>query len=94
MKNKIILGFLLTSTILMASCASIQSTDARIFGNKMYYDSDYFDTAIINLHNEVVTIEVESWTDFEDGEQLQIKAKDGTVYLTSSYNCTLIQHSK
>ena len=78
---------------LIISCAST-STSQAWGGNKMYYDSNYFDTAIIDLHNEIITIEIASWTDFEDGEQLQIKAKDGTVYLTSSYNCTLIQHKK
>lgn len=77
MKNRIVLGFIAAATVLIVSCAS---------------DSNYFDTAIIDLHNEVITVEIESWTDFEDGE-LQIKAKDGTVYLTNSYSCTLIQHN-
>ena len=94
MKNKIVLGFMAAATVLIVSCASTSASSAsRPWQNKMYYDSNYFDTAIIDLHNEVITVEVESWTDFEDGEQLQIKAKDGTVYLTSSYNCTLIQHN-
>lgn len=60
--------------------------------NKQLFDFNYsFDTAIIDLHNEVITVNVAQWTDCEDGEQLQITADDGTVYLTSSYNCTLIR---
>jgi hypothetical protein len=49
-----------------------------------------FDYAIINLGGEYKKIAISSWTDYE-GEQLQIKDKHGNVYLTSSYNCTLIK---
>lgn len=52
-----------------------------------------FDVAIIKMPNgEVKEIDIEKWTDY-DGEQIQITAKDGTVYLTSSYNCILIKKS-
>ena len=51
-----------------------------------------FDRAIIELANgEVVEVEIDSWKDYDDGEQLQIVAKDGTVYLTSSFRCDLIR---
>lgn len=62
--------------------------------NQAIFDSTWiFDKAIIQLANgEVVEVEVATWEDY-DGEQLQIKAKDGTVYLTSSTRCDLI-HSK
>jgi len=61
-------------------------------GNHALFDTVYtFDKAIINLGNgEVIEVDVKSWEDYE-GEQLQIIAEDGTVYLTSSYNCTLIR---
>lgn len=61
-------------------------------GNKDMFDTNYtFDRAIIALPNgEVVEVEIDKWTDYEDGDQLQIIAKDGTVYLTSTLNCTLI----
>lgn len=92
MKKKIILGLITLSTVIATACSSASNVSAAHWGgNKMFYDSNYFDKAIIDLHNKIITVEVESWTDFEDGEQLQIRAKDGTVYLTSSYNCTLIQ---
>ena len=59
--------------------------------NKQMIDTTYkFDRAIINLQNGTsIEIEVQSWNDYE-GDQLQIKAKDGTVYLVHSSNCTLI----
>lgn len=59
--------------------------------NRQMIDLDYtFNYAIINLGGEYKEIEIRSWKDY-DGEQLQIKDKDGNVYLTNSYNCTLIK---
>ena len=37
----------------------------------------------------VGTIEVDSWTDYENSDMIQVKAKDGTVYLTHSVNVVL-----
>lgn len=61
------------------------------------YNYDYFDTvykynkAVILLQNgDVIEVDVLKWADY-DGEQIQVTAKDGTVYLTSSFNCTLIK---
>lgn len=61
-------------------------------GNKDYFDTNYtFDTAIIGMPDGTSrTIEIKNWTDYEDGEQIQITATDGTVYLVSSYNCVLV----
>lgn len=54
-------------------------------------DTNYtFDHAWINLNGEYQYIEISSWTDAE-GEQLTVIGKDGTVYLTSSFNCTLVK---
>ena len=36
-------------------------------------------------------IEIEQWRDYEDGEQIQIKGKDGKTYLVSSFNTILIK---
>lgn len=81
-------GLIIAATVFLISCSNVENTSA----NKQWLDWNYkFDTAIIDLHNEVITVKVKSWTDYEDGEQLQIFAEDGTVYLTSSYNCTLIK---
>ena len=61
-------------------------------GNKDWFDTQYtYDKAIIELANgEVVEVNIKSWTDYENGEQLQIIAEDGTVYLTNSFRCDLI----
>lgn len=89
MKKTLFSGLVIATTIFLLSCADSESVSA--IGNRQILDTNYtFDKAIIDLHNEVITVEVETWKDY-DGEQLQIKAKDGTVYLTSSYNCTLIK---
>ena len=60
--------------------------------NQTLIDTVYkFDRAIIEMPGgEVVEIEVQQWGDY-DGEQIQIIAKDGTVYLVSSNNCVLIR---
>ena len=61
--------------------------------NKQIIDTTYsFDRAIIQISNdEVINIEVSSWKDYEDGDQIQIKSKDGTTYLVHSSNVTLIK---
>ena len=53
-------------------------------------DTQYtYNYAIIQLQNgEVVEGKVQSWKDYE-GEQLQVKI-GGVIYLTNSYNCTLM----
>lgn len=53
-----------------------------------------YDKAIIDLKNgNIVEVDVKQWKDY-DGEQIQIVSKDGTIYLTSSFNCTLIKNAK
>lgn len=60
-------------------------------GNKDYIDTvRTYDKAIIQLANgDVVETKIKAWRDY-DGEQLQVTAEDGTVYLTSSFRCDLI----
>ena len=59
--------------------------------NKQMVDMTYsYEYAIIALPNgEVVEGKVSSWTDFEDGDQLQVKI-DGKTYLVHSSNVVLI----
>lgn len=72
------------STIMILAMSSLTGC------NYQFIDTNYsYDYAIIQLQNgTVVEGEVESWRDYE-GEQLQVKI-NGVTYLTSSYNCTLI----
>lgn len=61
--------------------------------NKQMIDFTYsYNYAIIELPNgEVKEGKIKSWTDYEDGEQLQITFTDGSVHLTSSYRCELMK---
>lgn len=78
--------------IIMIVAISIVAALLTSCGNYGLMDMQYtYDKAIIQLANgEVVEVEVDKWYDYE-GDQLQIIAKDGTVYLTSSYRCDLIK---
>lgn len=60
-------------------------------GNKDIWDTNYtYDWAIIRLQNdEVVEGKVDKWTDYEDGDQLQVTV-NGETYLVHSMNITLI----
>ena len=60
-------------------------------GNKDMWDTVYtFDKAIISLPNgNIIEGEVESWTDYEDGDQIQVTI-DGVIYLVHSSNVILI----
>ena len=59
--------------------------------NKQLLDTTYsFDKAILALPNgEIVEGKVQSWADFEDGDQIQVKI-DGKSYLVHSSNIILI----
>ena len=59
--------------------------------NKQIMDFTYsYNRAIISLPNgEVIDGVVTSWTDFEDGDQIQVKI-DGKTYLVHSENIALI----
>ena len=59
--------------------------------NKQLVDMTYsYERAIILLPNgEVVEGRVSSWTDFEDGDQIQVKI-EGKTYLVHSSNVALI----
>ena len=59
--------------------------------NKQMVDLTYsYEYAIIGLPNgETVEGKVSSWTDFEDGDQIQVRI-DGKTYLVHSSNIVLI----
>ncbi len=59
--------------------------------NKQMVDLTYsYERAILSLPNgEVVEGKVSSWTDFEDGDQIQVRI-DGKTYLVHSSNIVLI----
>jgi len=61
-------------------------------GNKKIFDMTYtFKKAIIEMPSgDVLELEIQNWRDFEDGDQLQIKATDGNTYLVHSSKCVLM----
>lgn len=79
----------IAGTLIFASCG----TAAGSGWNYDWFDTEYgFNKAIIGLPDGThMEIDVAQWRDFEDGEQIQIKDKDGNVYLASSFNCVLIK---
>ena len=77
--KKLIVGVLLIGSLFITSC-NYQVVD-------LSYNYNY---AYIQLQNgKVIEGKVETWRDYEDGEQLQVKI-NGVTYLTNSFNCTLI----
>ena len=76
---------LLLAVIAVLSCLVLSGC------NKQMVDLTYsYEYAIIALPNgEVVEGKVTSWTDYEDGDQLQIKIA-GKTYLVHSSNVVLI----
>jgi diphthamide synthase subunit DPH2 len=82
MRKFIILAVSIVSLFILNSC------------NKTIVDTTYtFDKVIINLGEEYITINVKSWTDYQDGDQIQVTADDGTTYLVHSSNITLIKEN-
>lgn len=61
-------------------------------GNKDLFDTNYtFSKAIIVIGEKSIDVDVKQWRDYEDGDQIQITAKDGTVYLTHASNVLLVK---
>ena len=79
MKKLTALVLALILTILMTGC------------NKQMVDLTYsYERAVLSLPNgEVIEGKVSSWTDFEDGDQIQVKIA-GKTYLVHSSNVVLI----
>lgn len=78
---------LITILMLMLTLATLSSC-----GNKQIFDTTYkFDKAIISLPDgRVVEGEVDSWKDYDDGDQIQVKI-NGVTYLVHSSDIVLIQ---
>ena len=75
----LVLATILVTVLVMSGC------------NKQMMDLTYsYEYAILALPNgEVVEGKVTSWTDFEDGDQIQVKIV-GKTYLVHSSNIVLI----
>ena len=80
MKKKI--AILLAAVLILASLSGC---------NRQVFDTTYkYDRAIIYLPNgEVIDGRVQSWRDYENSDQIQVKI-DGVTYLVHSSNIVLI----
>ena len=78
--KKIVAVMLLTAMLTVSGC------------NYKILDTNYnYDRAMIGLPDgTIITGEVDSWRDFEDGDQIEVEI-DGTVYLAHSSNVVLIK---
>ena len=57
-------------------------------------DTNYtWDKAIITMNGKTIIVDIEQWKDYE-GEQIQLITKDGSIILTSSYNCMLVRNGE
>ena len=77
--------------VLLAVIAVLSICLVCVGCNKQLVDLTYsYERAIILLPNgEVVEGRVSSWTDFEDGDQIQVRI-EGKTYLVHSTNIALI----
>ena len=87
MMKKIIVMMIIGLTLLTTGCS---------FEGYDFIDTNYhFNKAYISMPNgEVIEVDIGSWADSEDGEQLTITSKDGTRYLVNSVNCILVEESE
>lgn len=71
--------------------ATIALAMSLVACNKQVVDLTYsYERAIISLPNgEIVDGKVQSWTDYEDGDQIQVKI-DGVTYLIHASQVVLI----
>ena len=62
-------------------------------GNRDVFDTVYtYNYALVEMPGgEVKKINIKKWSDYE-GDQIQIIAEDGTVYLVHSSNCVLVRN--
>lgn len=81
--KRIIAALLIVAALIFTLCAcNYQMVD-------LVYAYDY---AIISYGDGTTKkVEIQSWRDYEDSEQIQITAKDGTTYLVNSMNCVLVK---
>lgn len=81
-------SFLIVLTLLSIIVVSVMLCGC----NKQVVDLTYtYDRAVLTLPNrEIIEGELDSWRDYSDGDQIQVKI-NGTIYLVHSSDIVLIQ---
>ena len=58
--------------------------------NKQIIDLNFkYTRAYVNIGGTWTDVKIKTWTDYEDGEQIQIKLEDDTMLLLHASNCIL-----
>ena len=81
MKKVITIALIICAMLTMSGC------------NKTIIDTTYsFDYALVSFPDgSTEKIKLKKWADFSDGDQIQITADDGTVYLFHAENVVLVK---
>lgn len=70
---------------IIASACTLFALSAFTSCNQAVFDTVYtYDTAYVAMGDKVAKFSIDKWTDYADGEQLQIWLVDGTVMLVSA----------
>ena len=80
MKNKILVPLLLALSLVLTGC-NMQVVDLTYTFNYAY---------ILLPNGECIEGKVDSWTDYDDGDQIQVVIK-GVTYLTDTTRCVLVK---
>ena len=97
-----IAGFLGAASILCVACQGGGTPESdptpvadSLFGNQYLVDTvRQYDYAIIKLDGATFAEgKVEKWTDYEDGDQIQVQI-EGNTYLVHSSNIVLMKEGK
>lgn len=76
--KKLLLGLLLVSSLALTGC------------NKQFVDLNY-KYKKVHIYETNTCYDISSWTDYEDGEQLQVHIKGKGKILVSSTDCFLVE---
>lgn len=81
MKKFVLVALLIAVVVVLTGCAT----------NKQIFDTNYsFKYAVVMRADGEQLIEIKSWRDFTDGDQLQFTSIDGITYLTHASNVILL----
>ena len=81
MKKLVLIALLVVMVVALTGCSY----------NKQMFDTNYsFKYAVVMRADGEQMIPIKSWTDFEDGDQIQFTSVDGITYLTHSSRVILL----
>ena len=91
MKNwKLILCFVMIIIMIALVALGLSGCNKNAGYNKQFFDFNYkYTNAYIKIGDEWKDVKIKAWTDYEDGDQLQLVLEDDTVLLVHSMNCIL-----